>query len=133
MHLNLEGRKGIIRKGKGMKDRYFILSEKVVKDIGRFLKYRKGNNPYLFNDHKNHLCVRSAQQIIKNAARKAGIKKRVFCHALRSSFATHLIEQGVDMHKVQKLLGHARISTTIGYIKASPMFLDKIKSPLDVP
>ena len=130
-HLDLENKKGIVRKGKGRKDRYFILSERVVEDIKEFLKTRRDHNPYLFNDHKGHIVVRSAQQIIKQAAKKAGIKKRVFCHALRSSFATHLIENGVDIHKVQKLLGHARISTTTGYIKTSSMFLDDIKSPLD--
>lgn len=131
-HLDLENKRGIIRKGKGRKDRYFIISEMAVRDIKEFLSIRKDNNPYLFNDHGSHLCIRSAQQIIKRAAKKAGINKRVFCHALRSSFATHLIEQGVDIYKVQQLLGHQRISTTTMYIKASPMFLDEIKSPLDV-
>jgi len=130
-HLDLDNKRGIIRRGKGRKDRYFILPDKVVEDIKRFLKDRRDSNPYLFDDHKGHLCVRSSQQIIKKAAKKAGINKRVFCHALRSSFATHLIENGVDIHKVQKLLGHQRISTTTMYIKTSSMFLDEIKSPLD--
>jgi len=130
-HLDLENKHGIVRKGKGKKDRYFILSELAVKDIERFLKMRKDKNPFLFNDKKGHLCVRSAQQIIKNAAKKASINKRVFCHALRSSFATHLIENGVDIHKVQQLLGHKRISTTTMYIKTSPQFLKDVKSPLD--
>lgn len=129
--LDLENKRAVIRRGKGRKDRYFILPDIAINDIKKFLKLRKDNNPYLFNDHGSHLCVRSAQKIIKNAARKAGIKKRVFCHALRSSFATHLIEQGIDIHKVQQLLGHKRISTTTMYIKTSAMFLNEIKSPLD--
>jgi site-specific recombinase XerD len=130
-HLDLEDKRGIVRRGKGRKDRYFIMSDMAVDDINEFLKKRRGNNPYLFDDHKGYLGVRSAQQIIKKAAKKAGINKRVFCHALRSSFATHLIEKGVDIHKVQRLLGHQRISTTTMYIKTSSMFLDEIKSPLD--
>ena len=130
-HLDLDNKRGIIRRGKGRKDRYFIISEKVAGDIKEFLKSRRDSNPYLFDDHKRYLCVRSAQQIIKRAAKKAKINKRVFCHALRSSFATHLIENGVDIHKVQQLLGHQRISTTTMYIKTSSMFLDEVKSPLD--
>jgi len=130
-NLDLENKRGIIRRGKGRKDRYFILPEIALNDIKKFLKTRRDNNPYLFNDHGSHLCVRSAQSIVKRVAKKAGINKRVFCHALRSSFATHLIEQGVSIHKVQQLLGHERISTTTMYIKTSPMFLDNIKSPLD--
>ena len=129
--LFLENRNGIIRKGKGRKDRYFKLSDFAVGIINEFLEKRKGYNPYLFNDHQGHLSVRSAQKIVKDAAKKAGIKRRVFCHALRSSFATHLIEDKVPIATVQKLLGHKDIKTTLGYINASPDFMNDVVSPLD--
>lgn len=130
-HISLENRSGIIRKGKGNKDRFFKLSEFAVNLVNKYLEKRKGNNPYLFNDHQGHLSVRSAQKIVKDAAKKAGIKKRVFCHALRSSFATHLIEDKVSITTVQKLLGHKNIKTTLGYLNTSASFLDDVVSPLD--
>jgi len=130
-NLYLENKRGIIRKGKGKKDRYFVLSEIAVDYIRKFLKTRKDNIPYLFIDHQGHLSVRSAQVIVKKSAKKAGIKKRVFCHALRSSFATHLIEDKVPITTVQKLLGHKNIKTTLGYINTSSQFLDNVISPLD--
>ena len=129
--LVLENRTGIIRKGKGRKDRYFKLSDFAVDIINEFLKKRKCHNPYLFNDHQGHLSVRSAQQIVKQAAKKANIKRRVFCHALRSSFATHLIEDKVPIATVQKLLGHKDIKTTLGYINTSSDFMNDVVSPLD--
>jgi len=129
--LFLEKRSGIIRKGKGKKDRFFKLSDFAVDIVNEFLEKRDDNNPYLFNDHQGHLSVRSAQVIVKKAAKKAGIKRRVFCHALRSSFATHLIEDKVPITTVQKLLGHKDIKTTLGYLNTSASFMDDVVSPLD--
>jgi site-specific recombinase XerD len=68
---------------------------------------------------------------VKRAALKAGIKKRVFCHALRSSFATHLLDSGTDIRVIQELLGHANLNTTERYTKVSVEKLKTIKSPLD--
>ncbi len=129
--LCLDRKIGIIRKGKGRKDRYIKLSEFGVELINLHIKNRKDSNAYLFNDHQGHLSVRSAQMIVKQAAKKAGIKTRVFCHALRSSFATHLIEDKVPITTVQKLLGHESIKTTIGYLNTSSKFIDDVESPLD--
>ena len=70
--------------------------------------------------------------IVTNSAKRAGIKKRVFCHALRSSFATHLLDAGTDIRIIQVLLGHSDISTTQRYTKVSRKQLLKVKSPLDV-
>jgi len=129
--LSLENRKGMVRKGKCKKDRFFKLSELAVKLITELLDKRKDNNHYLFNDHQGHLAVRSAQKIVKQAAKKANVNGRVFCHAFRSSFATHLIEDKVPIKIVQRLLGHKDIRTTEGYIKCSSQFLDDVESPLD--
>lgn len=130
-HILSENRSGIIRRGKGNKDRFFKLSEFAVNLVNKHLEKRKDNNLYLFNDHQGHLSVRSAQVIVKKAAKKAGIRRRVFCHALRSSFATHLIEDKVPITTVQKLLGHKNIKTTLGYLNTSSRFMDDVVSPLD--
>jgi len=122
---------GIVRQGKGRKDRYFLLSPRLMNDLNKHLNSRKTNAEYIFDSGFNNISIRTAQMIVKQAAKRADIKKRVFCHALRSSFATHLIESDVGIEKIQKLLGHEKIETTKGYIKFSPKHLAGIKSPLD--
>ena len=120
---------GWVRKGKGRKDRMFILSQKLSKKIKKFLEKNSGWE-YLFSK-KNPLTTRNIQKIVQKAARKAGINKRVHPHTLRHSFATHLLDSGVDIRKIQELLGHSNISTTMIYAHVSATELKKIKSPLD--
>ena len=129
--LDLQERMGKIRSGKGNKERYIILSQQLIQDLTDYLVTRKDNNPYVFNVKENHMGVRQAQKIVTNAAKIAGIRKRVFCHALRSSFATHLLEAGTDIRIIQELLGHSRLDTTQRYTKVSQEQLKKVKSPLD--
>jgi integrase/recombinase XerD len=118
--------------GKGKKQRYVILSEKFIIDMNNYLKARNNDSVYLFDTRKGHYCIGTAQKIIKQAAKRAGLKKNVFCHALRSSFATHLIDEKTDEGIVQKLLGHARRETTRCYIKSSNNFIKDVTSPLDL-
>ena len=92
---------------------------------------KKDNNPYIFSIRDGHITARQAQYVVGGSAKKAGIKKRVFCHALRSSFATHLLEAGTDIRVIQELLGHSDLSTTQIYTKVSTQQLKKVKSPLD--
>lgn len=124
---------GWIRKGKGNKDRFFIIAEKLKDDIINHIKEDNlSDNSWLFKGNKeNHISNRTIQKIIKKAAKKARINKKVHSHTLRHSFATHLIEDGYDLPSVQSILGHNSSQTTMIYIHmASPKML-AIKSPLD--
>ena len=129
--LDFEEKIGKIRHGKGNKERYIILSENLIKHLREYLKNRKEFCDYIFSVKGRHITTRQAQNIVKQAAKTAGIKKRVFCHALRSSFATHLLEAGTDIRIIQELLGHSNLSTTQIYTKVSTQQLKKVKSPLD--
>ena len=126
--LELDEKIGWVRRGKGAKDRLMILSEKVSKDLTRFLKERKG---FVFVGRNGHLSKRLVQKVLADLAGKAGLSKHVHPHMLRHSFATHLLEAGVDIRKIQELLGHADLSTTQIYTKVSTAELKKVRSPLD--
>ncbi len=129
--LDLDDRMGKVRKGKGGKDRHIILSKALIGHIKKHISERERQSEFLFETKTGHIGARQAQKIVNNAARDAGIKKRVFCHALRSSFATHLLESGTDIRVIQELLGHSSLSTTQRYTKVSGSMIRKVKSPLD--
>ena len=128
-NVNLNEKTGIIKSGKGNKDRFFILSEKLIVDLQEYLKTHQES--LIFSGRKGFLNPRTVEKIINNTAKRAGIKKRVYCHLLRHSFATHLLEFGVDIRKIQELLGHSNLQTTQIYTRVSIEELRKVKSPLD--
>jgi integrase/recombinase XerD len=130
--LDLTEHMGIVRSGKGKKDRNIILSKEFVKKLKHHIDTREDDSEYLFPSRSGHLTERMAQKVVNNSAKEAGIKKRVFCHALRSTFATHLLEAGTDIRVIQELLGHSDISTTQRYTSVSTKQLKKVVSPLDV-
>lgn len=129
--LDLEEKMGRVMFGKGKKDRNFIISDTIIAHIQDHLSQRKDENPFLFSNKVGHISVRQAQRVVHDASLKAGIKKRVFCHALRSSFATHLLEGGTDIRIIQELLGHSNLQTTQRYTSVSTEQLKKVVSPLD--
>jgi integrase/recombinase XerD len=128
--LELNERVGWVRTGKGEKDRMFIISEKLVEKLRDFIK---GKNPddYVFNGRKGMLSPRSVEKIVAIAVKKTGINKKVSVHTFRHSFATHLLEAGENIRKIQELLGHASLNTTQVYTHISKEELKKIRSPLD--
>ncbi len=130
-NLNLEDKTGLLQSGKGGKDRFFILSDRLVKDLREYLGKRLDDGTYVFPGEKGHLEVRSIQDVIKRIARRSGIKKKVYCHALRHAFATHLLESGTDIRLIQELLAHSNLQTTQFYTKVSKKQLQGVKSPLD--
>ncbi|MDP7506014.1 MAG: tyrosine-type recombinase/integrase [Candidatus Woesearchaeota archaeon] len=121
-----------IKNGKGKKDRFTITSKIFIGDLNTYLNQRKEQKKYLFDDgYTNHISVRTAEEIVKLAAKRVDIRRRVYPHLLRASFATHLIEHGTPIEKIQKLLGHSNIDTTMEYIGTRTDDLKMIKSPLD--
>jgi integrase/recombinase XerD len=124
----------MVRQGKGQKDRCTLLSKKLMPILRKQISLKKPND-YLFTGAggNGHLTSESAEKIVKKAAEAAGISKKVTCHSLRHSFATHLLEAGTSIRYIQELLGHARLETTQIYTKVANNNLQNIKSPLDSP
>lgn len=130
--LDFEENIGHVRQAKGKKDRIFNIPAFLSKLLRKQVTTQNENTQeFLFTGPKGRLTDRNLQKIIKKAAEKAGIKKDVHPHTLRHSFATHLLENNVDIRKIQELLGHADLSTTQIYTHISREELKKIKSPID--
>lgn len=118
--------------GKGDKDRIVILSKKWVEEIKKYLENRKINSEFVFcGTSSGKLSEDTIQKIVKKYAKKAGITKDITPHTLRHSYATHLLENGESIRKIQVLLGHTNLSTTQIYTTVSTEELKKVKSPLD--
>ena len=130
--LNLIEKIGYIKKAKGKKDRMFNIPETLLKNLKKQVEVQKKNKKeYLFSGRKGKMSSRNLQKIVSKLAKKAEIQKKVHCHTLRHSFATHLLENGVDLRKIQELLGHSNLATTQIYTHVSSEELKKIKSPLE--
>lgn len=123
---------GYIRQAKGRKDRIFNIPDFLFNDLKEQAENQKKNNQeYFFTGPKGKLSSKNLQKIVSKAAKRAGIKKNAHCHTLRHSFATHLLEDGVDIRYIQELLGHNDLSTPQQYAHVSSIELKKIKSPID--
>ena len=121
-----------VRKGKGKKDRYTLLSQKLLTLLQEYLPIYKPEK-WLFEGKgaQGQYSATSIAKILHRAAKQAAIKKRVTPHMLRHSFATHLLEQGIDLRYIQELLGHSSSKTTEIYTHVSNKKLGLIKNPLD--
>jgi site-specific recombinase XerD len=131
---DIDGKQMLVHvvRGKGEKERYTIISAHALQTLRNyFIKYRP--TTYLFEGHGHtHYGLRSVGKVIDKAAKRAGIIKKVTPHTLRHSFATHLLEQNVNLCTIQKLLGHASIRTTTIYTHVSNATITKIVNPLDI-
>jgi site-specific recombinase XerD len=121
----------ILVNGKGSKQRLTPLCHET---LGLLRDYYRSYRPktWLFEgrDGKGPLCRRSLHEMIKHAAKKAGINKDISLHTLRHCFATHLLEAGTSLPSIQKVLGHKDLGTTLIYTHVADDTIAKIKSPL---
>jgi len=121
-----------VKNAKWKKDRITLLPEKIVEDLKKIIEWRKSQHYVFESERWWKLTTRTAQNVFKQACQRVWIQKLVTFHSLRHSFATHLLESGLDVAYVQKLLGHSSIKTTQNYIHVSNTSLKNIKSPLDI-
>lgn len=115
---------------KGNNDRITVIPERLKTDIQNLVAGKKNKDVVFESERGGMLTARTAQAVFNKALKKAGIKKPATFHSLRHSFATHLLENGVDVRYVQELLGHANIRSTQVYTQVTNPKLKNIKSPL---
>jgi integrase/recombinase XerD len=120
-----------IHNAKGKKDRCTLLSEKALKALEKYLAVYKPVNWLFEGQTGGKYSERSVQAIFETAKSKSKINPNATTHTLRHSFATHLLEKGVDLRYIQAFLGHASSKTTEIYTHITNKGLQKIKSPLD--
>ena len=122
-----------IRQGKRKRDRFVMLPVRVLAELRTYWAAERPKGPFLFPGAKpgTGITASSVQKTLLAAASKAKLTKRVSPHVLRHSFATHLLEGGTDVRVIQKLLGHASISTTMRYTRVTGEQLLATQSPLD--
>ena len=134
---NIDSERMLIKvKGKGGKERYTLLSKRLLPELRHYYKTFRPKTylfPSSFKKKKNQpLSYETIRTIYEDARKKAGVKRGTGVHTLRHSFATHLLEAGYDIRKIQVLMGHTRLSTTMIYLHVSRTTLSKIPSPLDL-
>lgn len=122
-----------IRQGKGKKDRYTLLSVANLEILREYWKRYKPSD-FLFTGRyrSDALTARSVQKVFEKSKQLSRVTKNATVHTLRHSFATHLLDTGVDICYIQRLMGHTRITTTTIYLHLRRMDLLNIKSPLDI-
>jgi integrase/recombinase XerD len=128
-----------VRQGKGAKDRYVPLSQHLIRGLKHYIQTEKPKQ-WLFNgqpqgrsggDFDGRYSQRGVQWAITQAVKKAGITKDVSVHTLRHTYATHLLEDGLDILTIKDLLGHQSIDTTMIYLHVAQSGKTKAFSPLD--
>lgn len=130
--VDLHRKKVHVKQGKGKKDRYVVLSNYIAQSFEKYLAEVKPQ-VYLFEGLTpgEPMGERSVQYVINEALQKTTIKKAVSMHTLRHSYATHLLEDGVNIQTIQKLLGHADMRTTLVYLHVAQIKPTLGHSPLD--
>lgn len=132
---DIDGKRGLlhVRHGKGDRPRYTMLGERLYQSLRAYWAANRPPLPLLFPgpDPRKPIDPRSVREAIKAATITSGLQKRMTPHVLRHSFATHLHELGTDIAKIQPLLGHASLRSTMRYVHVSRAAIASVQSPLD--
>ena len=121
-----------IKQSKNNKDRYVVLSSLLVVGLRKYYQQYKPEG-YLFNGNRkgSPITVEGVRFILKQAVKQAGIIKPVTLHTLRHSYATHLLEEGLDLFTLKEQMGHSQITTTMTYVHIAQVMPKVAFSPLD--
>jgi len=130
--IDIERRQLFVSNSKGRKDRYVGLAESFLPLLSNYLMSYRPKLYFVEGTRGKLYSTESIRAFLKRSCQLAGIKKRVTPHTLRHSYATHLLENGVDIRYIQTLLGHSRPETTMIYTHVRRQDLMKISNPLDV-
>jgi site-specific recombinase XerD len=130
--IDIDRRQIFVRNGKGRKDRYVIMAESFAQLLSNYL-ITYNPSKYFIEGTKpgTQYAATSVRAFLRRSVQRAGIRKKVTPHTLRHSYATHLLEQGVDVRYIQELLGHSRPETTMIYTHVTKKEMLQISSPLD--
>lgn len=122
-----------VEQGKGAKDRYTLLSPRLLAELRRYwIAHRPAQWLFTRRDRTRPISDGTVHRIYHAAKERAGIAKEGGIHSLRHAFATHLLEAGVDIHTIQRLMGHGHISSTLRYFHLAHKHLAGTPSPLEL-
>lgn len=122
-----------INQGKGRKDRYTLLSPRLLEELRSYWAAYRPKTWLFTNQHNNGPLPKStAQQMFYDLKRRAGVTRGHGIHSLRHSFVTHLMEAGTPLPTIQRLMGHASLSTTAKYLHVTAKHVGGVGSPLDL-
>ncbi len=121
-----------INLGKGKKDRLTVLSKKLLQELKTYYKIFRPQTWLFYGNNVNvHISKETASRVFTKAKKKAQITKDGGIHTLRHSFATHMLENGIDLRRLQMMLGHSSLSTTAIYLHLATDFIKNVSSPFD--
>lgn len=121
-----------VRQGKGHKDRYTLLSSRLLQELRLYWTVYRPARWLFENRHGKPLNAGTAQSVFYNVKKKAAITRGHGIHCLRHSFATHLMEADVPLPTIQRLMGHKSLTTTARYLHVTAQHVAGIRSPLDL-
>jgi integrase/recombinase XerD len=132
---DLDGKRMVVwvRQGKGDKDRQVPLPQRILQSLRQYWRERRPAQPWLFPDTTGKAPINRGvlNRAVRAARQESGLRKRASCHTLRHSYATHLLERGVDLRTIQGLLGHANIKSTIVYLHLTQGVMENVRQTIN--
>jgi site-specific recombinase XerD len=121
-----------VRNGKGGWERWVPMGTRLYQMLRAYYRHERPPRPWIFaNSLDQPICMDTARRALMRAAAASGIGRSVTPHMLRHAFATHLLEQGTDLRRVQVILGHRNIQSTTIYTQVAPGQIAAVRSPLE--